>query len=113
MKISETFIIQSKIISSESQTNVISTNQISNLNSSGITLDCATLVPSYDNVSDLGSPIKRFRNINTVSGSSSIWNSNTINSDTLNLGYDSNNELRILTANNSIIKDDTLLGGYY
>ena len=57
---------------------------------------------------------KRFRDVNTVSGSSTVWTSSIkVNTPTLDLGNDTQGNLRQITADNSIIKDDTLLGGTY
>jgi hypothetical protein len=113
MRISETFIIQSKSVSPTNTSNNFSTNNITSLTSSGITLNSSTLNPSTDHNSDIGSSIKRFRSINTISGSSSVWSSYRLNATILNLGLDSNNELRVITAENSIIQDDILQGGLY
>ncbi len=73
-----------------------------------------TIIPTTDNFVDLGSPIRRFRDINTVSGTSTIWTStNQVITPNLNLGLDGLGEQRTINANNSIIQDDTLLGGSY
>ena len=70
--------------------------------------------PSDDNVSDIGTEFKRFRNINTVSGVSTFWTASTeVYTQSLNLGNDSLGNSRIIDANNSIIQNDTLLGGAY
>ena len=73
-----------------------------------------TIIPTNDNFVDLGSPIRRFRDINTVSGTSTVWTStNQVITPNLNLGLDGLGEQRTINANNSIIQDDTLLGGSY
>jgi hypothetical protein len=74
----------------------------------------SNLIPTNDNTINIGSSLKRFREINTVSGTSTVWVS-TIRIETpeVNLGYDSDNELRILDADNSVIQDDILNGGIY
>lgn len=73
-----------------------------------------TIIPTSDNFVDLGSPINRFRDINTVSGTSTVWTStNQVITPNLNLGLDGLGEQRTINANNSIIQDDTLLGGSY
>jgi hypothetical protein len=70
--------------------------------------------PTTDNFVDLGKFSKRFRRINTVDGISTVWTATTaIYSPEINLGLDSNNQNRIITANNSIIQDDKLFGGNY
>lgn len=72
------------------------------------------LLPVTDGDLDLGSTTKRFRDVNTLSGTSTVWTStNQVITPNLNLGLDSNNNLRIITANNSVIQDDILNGGIY
>jgi hypothetical protein len=72
------------------------------------------LLPLNDGSSDLGSPNKRFRDINTISGTSTVWTSkNVVNTPNLNLGLDNNNNQRTITADNSVIQDDILNGGLY
>ena len=72
------------------------------------------LLPLNDGSSDLGSSIKRFRDVNTISGTSTVWTStNKIITPELNLGLDSFGNTRTITANNSIIQDDILNGGDY
>lgn len=76
-----------------------------------------TLTPANGNV-DLGFNLKRFRAINTISGSSSYWNSTTmtvgsLTANTIDLGFDSGGDRRILTADSSVLKDDTLIPGFY
>lgn len=72
------------------------------------------IIPITDAVIDMGTPIKRFRNINTISGTSTVWTStNVLNTPNLNLGLDTEGNSRIITANNSIIQEDILNGGTY
>jgi hypothetical protein len=72
------------------------------------------ITPTNDGTSDVGTHLKRFREINTVSGNSTVWTSSiSVTTPTLNLGLDSNSELRIITADSSIIQNDTLMGGTY
>jgi hypothetical protein len=72
------------------------------------------LIPNIDNSVNLGTTIKRFRDVNTVSGTSTVWTSiNVVNTPNLNLGLDSQNNQRIITADNSIIQHDVLFGGVY
>ena len=72
------------------------------------------LLPLNDGGSDLGSPVKRFRDVNTISGTSTVWTTtNKIITPELNLGLDSSGNTRTITANNSIIQDDILNGGHY
>lgn len=81
--------------------------------SSGITVYSTEILPLTDNQINLGSNSKRFRNINTVSGNSSVWTSTYINTTELNLGLDSSGNTRTITADNSVIQDDILNGGGY
>jgi hypothetical protein len=72
------------------------------------------IVPLNDNVISIGTTSKRFRNINTVNGMSTIWTSTIeVNTPNLNLGLDSQGNNRIITADNSIIQTDILNGGNY
>jgi len=72
------------------------------------------LLPLNDGGSDLGTPVKRFRDVNTISGTSTVWTStNKIITPELNLGLDSSGNTRTITANNLIIQDDILNGGDY
>jgi hypothetical protein len=87
---------------------------------SGVTINNAITVyntevlPSSDNLISVGSPSKRFRNVNTVSGTSTVWTATQkIITPVLDLGLDLSGNTRIITADNSIIQDDVLLGGEY
>lgn len=76
------------------------------------------LVPVVDGITDLGLPLKRFRQLNTVSGTSTYWTStnariNSLTVDTVDLGFDSNGDHRILTANSSVLNFDILKAGNY
>jgi hypothetical protein len=72
------------------------------------------ILPDSDNTINLGSNLKRFRDINTVSGTSSYWTSTVkVSTPELDLGYDNSGDLRIINANNSIIQNDILVGGLY
>ena len=72
------------------------------------------LEPISDNTLNIGTTLKRFRDINTVSGTSSVWSSTiSLTTPNLILGLDSSGNTRIITANNSIIQDDSLNGGLY
>lgn len=80
---------------------------------SGITLT-GNIIPSLDAQYDIGTPIKRFRQINTVSGTSSYWTSTTkVKTPELDLGLDSFGNSRIINADNSIIQNDILSGGTF
>lgn len=66
-----------------------------------------------DNLS-VGTPSRRFRDINTISGTSTVWTSTiVVNTPSLNLGLDGQGESRIINADNSIIQFDILNGGSY
>lgn len=85
-----------------------------NLFISGNTETSADLLTSSDGISDIGSPIKRFRKINTLSGTSTVWTStNKVITPQIDLGLDVNNNSRVITANNSIIQNDILNGGTF
>lgn len=72
------------------------------------------ILPTNDSISNIGSQLKRFRDINTISGTSTVWTSTIkVITPTLDLGLDSNNESRIINADNSIIQNDVLIGGTY
>lgn len=77
------------------------------------------ITPKSDKKLKVGRRTKRFRELNTVSGTSTVWSSTTINSkrvntETVDLGYDNTaNEQRILNKDTSILKSDKILGGNY
>lgn len=72
------------------------------------------IVPTADNLISLGTLSRRFRSINTVSGTSTVWTStDAIYTPILNLGLDLSGNTRILTSDNSVIQDDVLNGGIY
>ena len=72
------------------------------------------IIPKITDTYDAGTPLKRFRNINTVNGQSTVWTSTIqVNTPNLNLGLDTDGNNRIITADNSIIQQDILNGGNY
>ena len=80
---------------------------------SGITLH-GDITPVTDNTINLGTPIKRCRDINTVSGTTTVWTSTIkVYTPELDLGLDSLGNQRKITANNSVIQNDTLNGGIF
>ena len=86
----------------------------------GVTINNAFTVyptevqPTSDNLISLGTPSRRWRNVNTVSGTSTVWTSTgIIYTPILNLGQDLSGNTRIITAESSIIQDDILNGGSY
>jgi hypothetical protein len=88
---------------------------IDNLHScnTGITLH-NSVIPQNDNTIDLGTPIRRFRNINTISGTTSYWTTTVkVITPELDLGNDGLGNSRIITANNSVIQNDVLNGGTF
>lgn len=63
---------------------------------------------------DIGTETKRFRSVNTISGSTTYWSvSEELQTPKINLGDDSQGTSRIITADNSVIQSDTLFGGDY
>jgi len=72
------------------------------------------ITPVTDNTINLGTPIKRFRDINTVSGTTTVWTSTIkVYTPELDLGLDSLGNQRTITANNSVIQNDILNGGIF
>ena len=79
----------------------------------GVTLH-SSITPAIDNTINLGSPIKRFRDINTISGTTSYWTATVkVVSPEIDLGLDTLGNSRIITADSSVIQNDTLLGGTF
>ena len=82
--------------------------------SSGETMFNTSINPIIDATINVGIPSRRFRDINTVSGTSTVWTSTIkVNTPMLDLSLDSQNILRQITADNSIIQNDDLNGGSY
>jgi hypothetical protein len=80
----------------------------------GQTIFNTSIIPLLDATIDIGIPLQRFRDINTVSGTSSVWTSTiSVTTPLLDLGFDSSGNTRQITANNSIVQDDFLNGGTY
>jgi hypothetical protein len=80
----------------------------------GQTIFNTSIIPLLDATIDIGIPLQRFRDINTVSGTSSVWTSTiSVTTPLLDLGLDSSGNTRQITADNSIIQDDFLNGGVY
>lgn len=72
------------------------------------------LIPTGDTTISIGTPVNRFRDVNSVSGHSTYWTSTTsVTTANLELGLDSSGNNRTITADNSIIQNDILLGGNY
>ena len=71
-----------------------------------------SLLPINDGTIDLGTPSRRFRDVNTISGTTTIWTTTgIIYTPILDLGLDLSGDTRQITAENSIIQDDILNGG--
>jgi hypothetical protein len=72
------------------------------------------IVPTTGDTKSIGTPTRRFRDVNTISGTSTVWTStDRVITPNLDLGLDSQSNSRIITADNSIIQDDTLYGGTF
>ena len=73
-----------------------------------------TILPTQDDYVTMGTPSRRFRDINTVSGTSTVWTSTgVVYTPVLDLGLDLSGNTRQITAENSVIQDDILNGGVY
>jgi hypothetical protein len=81
---------------------------------SGSTEFNTDLLPRTGDTISLGTQLRRFREVNTASGYSTMWSATTVvYTPSLDLGLDSLSNSRIITANNSIIQNDYLNGGTY
>lgn len=81
---------------------------------SGETIFNTAIMPTVDGTIDVGTPVRRFREVNTYSGTSTYWTATTsVTTAMLDLGLDSSGNTRQITANNSVIQNDILLGGSY
>ena len=110
--INQTFIIEPVTITGSCAP--VNTTIISGCSDDTVIKLTNSIEPEVDNKITLGSNIKRFREINTKSGKSTTWESSeSITTPKVVLGLDSNGEHREITANNSIINNDTLIGGSY
>ena len=123
--VNETFIIEPLSITGDVYTVTACTAIFSNslvscsgdtqiILSSGQTIFNTNLTPNVDGTIDVGTTSKRFRDINTINGNSTVWTSSIkVSTPTLDLGLDSQSNNREITADNSIIQNDILLGGNY
>jgi hypothetical protein len=123
--INQTFILEPLETTGDTTTlsacTAIYTNRLVGCDDNGTTIILSnnievskSIIPLIDGMNDLGIPSLRFRNINTISGVSSVWTSTQkINTPEIDLGLDSIGENRIITADNSIIQEDNLNGGEY
>ena len=91
----------------------LSVDEILSCSLSGITIN-DDLLPPINGTISLGSTLRRFRDINTLSGTSTVWTSyDRVITQNLDLGLDSLGNQRTITADNSVIQNDILLGGTY
>lgn len=122
--INQTFIIESLgtgDTSSITACTAVYTNRVIGCDDDGNTIFLSDkievsrdIVPLIDAMNDLGVPNLRFRNVNTVSGVTSVWTSTQkIITPEIDLGEDSQGNNRVITANNSIIQNDNINGGVY
>jgi len=123
--INKTFIIEPQSVTGDTPTltacTAIYTNEVVSCSgdttislTDGATIFNTDIVPLDDDNISLGQIGKRFRNINSISGSTSVWVATTrIETPEIRLGIDSSGNTRTITANNSIIQDDCLFGGTY
>lgn len=79
----------------------------------GVTLHNDIEPVSADTI-NLGTTVRRFRDINTLSGTTSYWTSTvTVNTPQVDLGLDGLGNSRVITANSSVIQNDILNGGIF
>lgn len=118
--INKTFIIEPATTTPiMSACTTLYTNELSECTGDTITFNSNleivdNIIPSTDLGSDIGTGSRRFREINSYSGNTTIWvATQEVSTPNLDLGLDSESNSRIITADNSIIENDTLLGGTY
>lgn len=123
--INETFIIEPLSVTGGSPTitacTYVQTNAVIScsgdteiLLASGATYFNTDILPNNTGNLNVGTPVSRFRSINALSGTTTYWTATTsVTTGILDLGNDLDGNLRQITADNSIIQNDTLLGGTY
>ncbi len=123
--VNQTFIIEPLATTGDTPTltacTAVYTNRIVSCDDDGTTIFLSdkieiskSILPLIDAMNDLGVPNLRFRDINTVSGTSSVWTSiQKVITPEIDLGLDSLGNHRIITANSSIIQNDNINGGVY
>lgn len=119
--INKTFIIESSGNGILSGCTTVFTNKLEScsgdteiLLTSGSTVFNTDLVPVADGTVAVGQPLRRFRELNSVSGTTTIWVATTrVETPELHLGLDSSGNTRTLTADNSVLQNDILFGGGY
>lgn len=120
--INKTFIVESPVSGETlSACTVVYTNRVEScsgdtevLLTQGATVFNTDLVPVNHETVSVGTPTRRFRELNSVSGTTSVWVATTrVETPALHLGVDSSGNTRTITANNSVIQDDILFGGTF
>lgn len=123
--INKTFIIEPQAVTGDTPTltacTAIYTNKVISCSgdteihlTSGSTVFNTYLVPITPDTVSVGTPARRFRELNSVSGTTSVWVATTrVETPALHLGSDSSGNTRTITANNSVIQDDILFGGTF
>lgn len=110
-EIIKTYIIDD--YSSLTACTTVNTDEIYSCSLTGITFG-DSLLPINDGTIDLGTPSRRFRDVNTISGTTTVWAATgIIYTPILDLGLDLSGDTRQITAENSIIQDDILNGGIW
>lgn len=92
-------------------------DSIVNLSTGEVTVN-QNLNPAVDLGQTLGTPIKRFREVNTLSGNTTYWtatvvNINILSASTIDLGLDTQGNPRLLTADSCVLAQDILAPGTY
>lgn len=109
------YIVSGTTFTGNTSASCINEIYINNLHGcvSGITIH-DDITPNNDNTFYLGTNLKRFRDINTVSGTTTYWTATVkVITPEVDLGNDSLGNSRIITANNSVIQNDVLNGGTF
>lgn len=123
--INQTFIIESGtngnwVGDTISACTAVYTNTINSCDSdtridllSGETMFNKSITPEVDSTIDLGTPTRRFRELNFLSGNTAVWTTGKLTTNMIDLGLDSSGNGVILTADNTILPNDILSGGTY
>ena len=123
--INKTFIIEPQSVTGDTPSltacTVVYTNKVEScsgnteiLLTQDATVFNTNLVPVTDGTIAVGVAGRRFRELNSVNGTTTIWVATTrVETPELQLGLDSSGNTRTITANNSIIQNDCLNGGTY
>ena len=123
--INKTFIIEPLSVTGDASTvtacTVVYTNKVEScsgdteiLLTQGSAQFNTDITPTTDGNGAVGTPTRRFRELNSISGNTSVWVAQQrVETPNLYLGVDTSGNSRTITADNSIIQDDCLLGGTY